>query len=301
MLTPQTLAEHVRQIRAELPPLRVVVIYPERDRIFQALAAIMPEGWVQPLLLAPCRVRDSQQTLLPEAEWIECNDSHQAALRAITLAHEENADVFMRGDILARDAVRALLDHDFVRRGQTLSHVALLEREDRPEPFLLSDATVFPDPEIADLVGLVTNAVGVGQRLGQTSPRVALLSAVETVSWKMSAAVKQTVVAMMAQRGQLGDYPVDGPLSLDVAVSPDIARDKKVHSPIAGTANVLIGPGLTVTASLYQSMTLFAGFSACGVLVGGQVPVAFQSCSDGVEGIANSLRLAALLATPQAS
>jgi len=202
MLTPKTLAEHVRQIRADLPPLRVAVIYPERERIFEALAGIMPEGWVRPLFVASCRVRGAQQTLLPEADWIECHDSRQAALSAIELVHQGSVDVLMRGDILARDAVRALLDHDFVRRGQILSHVALLEREDRPEPFLLSDATVFPDPEIADLVGLVTNAVSVGRRLDQSSPRVALLSAVETVSWKMSAAVKQTVVAMMAQRGQ---------------------------------------------------------------------------------------------------
>ncbi len=298
MLSPQTLAEHVRQARRDLPPLKVAVVYPQRERVFQALAELVAEGWVQPLLLGRRKVIAPHRDRLPNSDLIECGDSRQAVRRAVDLAQQGTADVLMRGDILARDVVRALLDHDFVRRGQTLSHVALLQRDDYPEPFVLSDATIFPDPEIADLVGLVGNAVRVARRLGQADPRVALLSAVETVSWKMSAAVKQTVVAMMGQRGQLGDYPVDGPLSLDVAISPQVARDKKVQSPVAGVANVLVGPGLTVTASLYQSMTLFAGFAACGLLVGGQVPVGFQSCSDGAGGIANSLRLAALLATP---
>jgi phosphate butyryltransferase len=172
--------------------------------------------------------------------------------------------------------------------------VAVFEHTLYPKLLLMSDGGVTVAPDINKKVSIIQNAVEVAGLLGVESPKVALLAAVEVIYTAMPVTMEAAVIAKMADKGQIKNCRIDGPLSMDVALIPEVARHKGVASEVAGDADILIAPNIETGSGIYKAMSIFAGAKTAGLIIGGRIPIALSSRCDNEENIFHSLALAAL-------
>lgn len=204
------------------------------------------------------------------------------AVRQMTkLINEGRAQIAMKGAIQTADFLRAILDRKTgLRTGRLLSHVAVFDIPDLDRLILVSDAGVVVAPTLHQKADIVRNAIDVAHRLGIIRPKVALLAATETVNPKIPATVDAAALSKMADRKQIVGGIVDGPLTLDNAISETAATIKGIESPVAGQANVLIAPDIEAGNILAKGIIYFAQAYMAGVLVGARAPIILSSRSD---------------------
>src|SRR6185295_5839705 len=148
------------------------------------------------------------------------------------------------------------------------------------EVLIISDAAVNIAPSLRDKIDIVQNAIDLARSLGVKEVRVAILSAMETVNPDVPSTLEAAALCKMADRGQITGGVLDGPLALDNAISPEAARIKKIDSPVAGRANVLVVPDLEAGNMLAKSLTFLAGADAAGIVLGARVPIILTSRAD---------------------
>lgn len=204
------------------------------------------------------------------------------AVRQMTkLINEGRAQIAMKGAIQTADFLRAILDRKTgLRTGRLLSHVAVFDIPDLDRLILVSDAGVVVAPTLHQKADIVRNAIDVAHRLGIIRPKVALLAATETVNPKIPATVDAAALSKMADRKQIVGGIVDGPLTLDNAISETAATIKGIESPVAGQANILIAPDIEAGNILAKGIIYFAQAYMAGVLVGARAPIILSSRSD---------------------
>jgi len=216
-------------------------------------------------------------------------DAVRAGARALRLVREGKADVLMKGLLGTEQYMRLILDKDqgLLGKSNVLTHLSVLElpayQKLHGKLLFVSDVAIIPAPDLATKVKILTYCIAAAHSFGIERPRAALLAASEKVSEKMPATGEAAVIAKMAERGQITGAIVDGPLALDVALSPEACRIKGLVSPVEGAADILIFPDIASGNIFYKSCTILSGARLAAAVVGTTAPCVLTSRADDEE------------------
>jgi len=272
----------------------------EDEYVLQTACRAYESGIVQPIL---CGRKSEIKSLadrcrldISRFEIIDARDGKQAAQEAVSLVKQEKADMLMKGLIQTSDLLRVILDKEKgLRTGKVLSHVSIINSPILNRVLLITDAAVIPYPDLSLKTEMIRNAVAAANGLGIRCPKVAPLAAVEVVNPDMPATVDAALLTVMNHRGQIADCIVDGPLSLDLAISPEAAVHKKVSSDVAGKADILLFHNIEAANSTVKTFTIAGNCLFGGVVMGASAPVILTSRSDSAQSKLYSIACAALI------
>ncbi|MDO5687400.1 MAG: bifunctional enoyl-CoA hydratase/phosphate acetyltransferase [Neisseria sp.] len=279
-----------------LPAVRCAVVHPCDAGSLDGAMLAAQTGLIEPIVYAP----RAKFEALAEAEqrdvsaWtiIDVAHSHAAAQAAAQAAAAGEVEVVMKGSLHTDELLRALLAERGLRTARRMSHVYYFDIPAYHKPLLLSDCALNIAPKLPEKADIVQNAVDLAHLLGCATPKVAVLAAVETVNPDMPSTLDAAALCKMADRGQIRGALLDGPLAFDNAISKEAAAIKKITSPVAGDADVLLVPDLEAGNMLGKQLEYFANAQLAGIVCGARVPVILTSRADH----APVRRLSALLA-----
>jgi len=296
------LLEKAKSISARRPhPVKVAVAGADDQAAVSALLEAGRMGLAEGLLIGD---RATISPLLgPEPpdflEILHEPDERKAAEMAVGAVREGRAGILLKGRAKTPTLLKAVLDPDKgLRTGRLLSDVFLFEdpRREGNKLVMITDGGVNPAPDLHQKIQILENAVQVAHLLGNPSPKVAVLSAVETVNPDLQSTVDAAIIAKMNQRGQIKGCIVDGPLALDNAVSEEAARLKGIDSPVAGRADILLCPSIEAANLLAKGILYFAGVRLAHVIMGAKAPVLIPSRADTPEAKLLSIALGIVVA-----
>ena len=235
---------------------------------------------------------------LSDYEIVDVKDPIEASLKAVSLVHDGEADMYMKGLIDTKDFLRSVLNKEVgLRTGKPLSHVCVFDVEGADKLMFLTDVALVPYPTLEDKVNIINNTVEICKACGIDNPKVAPLAAVEVVNPKMPETVEAAELTKMNEEGKITGCIVDGPLSLDLAVCPEAAAHKGATGrKIVGDADILLFPNIHAGNITYKAMVHFAKVTNGNMIRGTAAPVILTSRSDTYDVKMNSLALAALVA-----
>lgn len=282
-------------------PIRMAVVHPCDETSLRGALDAARDGLITPLLVGPeHKVRKAAEIgkcSLTGIELINVPHSHAAAERGVALAREGSVDALMKGALHTDELMRAVLKADTgLRTERRVSHIFALDVPHYSKPLLITDAAINIYPDLETKRDIVQNAIELAHALGIGVPKVAILSAVETVNPKIPSTLDAAALCKMAERGQISGGLLDGPLAFDNAVSREAARTKGIASKVAGDADILITPDLEAGNMLAKQLTYLAGADAAGIALGARVPVVLTSRADGSLARRASCALAVLVA-----
>lgn len=282
-------------------PIRVVVAAAHDPEVLRALDRARREGIVEAVLLGdwPAIEAYAAQTgvSLQSVEVRHETDPLQAARVAVGLARRGEAAVVVKGQVKTADLLGAALNREVGIRGQRLlTHVAVYELPGLDRLVYLSDSGVVVYPDVYQKLEIINNVVRVAHQFGVTCPKVAILAASESVHPKIPASIDALALAKMAEQGWVKGAVVDGPLGLELAISPKAAREEASESPIAGQADIMIVPNVEAGNIVGKGLLYFAHARMAGLVVGAKVPIIINSRADSAETRYLSLAMAAVLA-----
>jgi phosphate acetyltransferase len=282
-------------------PLRIAVVHPADAVSLAGAAAAASAGLIAPVLIGPeHKIRQAAEEAgidLSPYEIVSVPHSHAAARTAVDMANRGEVEALMKGKLSTEELMEAAVDKENgLRTGRRMSHVFLLDVPSYPKPLFLTDAAINIRPNLAQKKDIVQNAVDLFAALGFGTPKVAVLSAAETVNEKIPSTLDATALCKMAERGQITGAVLDGPLAFDNAVSREAAALKEIRSPVAGDADILVVPDVESGNMLYKQLRYFSGVQGAGVVMGAKVPIVLTSRASEAEDRAASCALALLYA-----
>ena len=187
----------------------------------------------------------------------------------------------MKGSLHTDELMSAVVARESgIRTARRISHCFIMDVPGHPEPLIITDAAVNIAPDLDAKVDIIQNAIDLAHAMGLAEVRVAILSAMETVTAKAPSTIEAAALSKMADRGQITGAFVDGPFALDNAISPEAAAIKKIASPVAGRANVLVVPDLEAGNMLAKSLSFLARADAAGIVLGARAPIILTSRAD---------------------
>lgn len=285
-------AHHVfAELRAKtdlLPAVPTAVVHPcDPDSLLGAMAAAH-EKLIVPILVGPeGKIRALAQQVgvdLAGVRIVGTEHSHASALKAVELCRNGEASALMKGSLHTDEMMSAVMSGSTGLRGaRRISHVFVMDVPAYERALLVTDAAINIAPTLADKVDITQNAIDLAHILGIECPKVALLSAVETVSDKMPSTMDAALLCKMADRGQIHGAQLDGPLAFDNAISMAAAKTKKINSPVAGQADILVVPDIEAGNMLAKQMSYFAAADSAGIVLGARVPIVLTSRADDVK------------------
>jgi len=286
---------------SSLPPVRVAVCHPCDDVSLGGAIEAFHNGIIEPVLVGPAaRVRavaEEYGLKIDDVELVDTEHSHESAERAVSLCRAGNCEALMKGSLHTDEMMSEVTKRDTgLRTGRRLSHVFVMDVPTYPKTLFLTDAAINIYPELADKVDILQNAIDLAHVMGQQKPLVAILSAVETVYPKIKSTLEAAALCKMADRGQIKGALLDGPLAFDNAISPEAARIKKIESPVAGQADILLVPDLEAGNMLAKQMSYMAEADTAGIVLGARVPIILTSRADSTKGRLASCAVAAMYA-----
>ena len=232
-------------------------------------------------------------------ELVDAPHSHAAAEEAVRLAREAKAEMLMKGSLHTDELIGAVVrSASGLRTERRISHVFILDVPSLDRPLFITDAAINIMPTLEDKQQITQNAIDLAHALGLSQPKVAILSAMETVNPKVTSTVEAAALCKMADRKQITGGILDGPLALDNAINLGAAQIKGIDSPVAGLADILVVPDLEAGNMLAKSLTFLADADAAGIVLGARVPIILTSRSDSVTTRLASCAVAASLPTP---
>ena len=282
-----------------LDPIPTAVAAPEDANSLGGAMLAARETIIHPILVGdPAKVRAAAQELgvtLDGVEIVEAASHAHAASLAVDLVADGRARALMKGHLHTDDLLRAALRRERgLRAGRRFTHVFVMDVPGQPHPILITDAAINIAPDLETKVDITQNAIDLAKSLGFATPKVAVLSAVETVNPALPSSVDAALLSKMADRGQITGGLVEGPLAMDNAVSLDAARTKGIVSPVAGQAEILVVPNLDAGNMLAKQLAYVANGKAAGVVLGARVPIILNSRSDDDKARLASCAIAAL-------
>jgi phosphotransacetylase len=284
-----------------LPALPTAVAHPCSKAALQAAHEAALDGLIVPILVGPAgRLRRLAATLgidLSAYRVVDVPHSHAAAAAAVALVRAGEADLLMKGSLHTDELLGAVVDRELgLRTGRRLSHVFLMDVPAYPKLLMITDAAINIVPDLETKRDICQNAIDLAQAIGLARPKVAILSAVETVNPKMPSTTDAASLCKMADRDQITGGVLDGPLAMDNAISAEAARVKGIRSEVAGDPDILLMPDLEAGNILAKQLTFMAGADAAGVVLGARVPIVLTSRADSVRARLASCAVAVLLA-----
>jgi phosphotransacetylase len=230
---------------------------------------------------------------------VDIDNSRTAAIRAVEMARKGEVQMLMKGSLHTDELMSAVVSREGgLRTGRRISHVFALDVPSYHKPLFVTDAAVNIQPDLETKISILQNAIDMLNTLEVASPKVAILSAVESVNPAIPSTLDAAALCKMVDRGQITGAIVDGPLAFDNAISSDAAKIKKIKSPVAGDPDLLMVPNLEAGNILFKELQYLAGALAAGVVVGAKVPVVLTSRADGELARMASCALGVLLAKP---
>ncbi len=284
-----------------MPPLRTAVVHPVDGRSLRGAVEAAEAGLIVPVLVGPeAKIRAAAAAEgidLAPYELVPTRHSQEAAATAVALARAGKVEALMKGSLHTDELLHEVVARDTgLRTGRQMSHVFVMDAPDYPRPLFLTDAALNIAPDLEAKRDIVQNAIDLAHAVGIENPRVAILSAVETVTPKLRSTLEGAALCKMADRGQITGGVVDGPLAFDNAVSEEAARAKGIVSPVAGRADVFVVPDLEAGNMLAKQLEYLADARGAGVVLGARVPIALTSRADKPLSRMASCALALLLA-----
>jgi phosphate acetyltransferase len=267
------------------PPARTAVAHPCDQVSLESVVEAARLRLIEPILVGPeQRIRDLAKQLnldISAFEIVDAAYSQESAAKAVELVREGRADALMKGSLHTDEIMAAVVKRDTgIRTSRRISHCFVMDVPGHDQPLVITDAAVNIAPDLKGKVDIVQNAIDLVHALGDNEPRVAILSAMETVNPDVPSTIEAAALCKMAERGQITGGILDGPLALDNAISPQAAAIKKIKSPVAGRANVLVVPDLEAGNMLAKSLSFLSDADAAGIVLGAKVPVILTSRAD---------------------
>jgi phosphate acetyltransferase/phosphate butyryltransferase len=292
---------HLLDLTSELAPIRTAVVHPvDSNALLGAIEAAQAD-LIVPILVGPAdkirAVALAHDVDLSPYRLVPTEHSHAAAEQAVALARAGEVDAIMKGSLHTDELMHAVLAPNVgLTTARRMSHVFVLDVPAYPRPLFITDAALNIYPDLETKRDIVQNAIDLAHVLGIESPRVAILSAVETVNPEIRSTLEAAALCKMADRGQITGGIVDGPLAFDNAVSPEAVRAKGIVSPVAGQADILVVPDLEAGNMLAKQLEYLAGAETTGIVLGARVPIILTSRSDSPLAHKASCALALLVA-----
>ena len=284
-----------------LEPVPTAVAHPcDRSSLEGALEAARL-GLITPILVGPKAKIEAVAAEcgldLSGIRQVDAPHSHAAAAAAVQLVREGQAEALMKGSLHTDELMVEVVRRETgLRTARRVSHCFVMDVPGHDQPLIISDAAVNIAPTLEEKADILQNAIDLAHALRAKEVRVAILSAMETVNPKVASTVEAAALCKMVDRHQVTGALVDGPLALDNAINLEAARIKKIDSPVAGRANVLLVPDLEAGNMLAKSLSFLAGADAAGIVVGARVPIILTSRADSVMTRLASCAVAALVA-----
>jgi phosphate acetyltransferase len=291
---------HLIDATQSLEPLRMAVVHPCDELSLSGALEARRQNLIVPLLVGPeakiRKVAAEAGISLDGVEIVNAPHSHAAATRAVDLARDGSVNALMKGALHTDELMAAVVDAaSGLRTERRMSHVFALDVPTYPKPLLLTDAAINIAPDLMEKRDIVQNAIDLAHAIGIPLPKVAILSAVETIYPKIRSTVEAAALCKMVDRGQIVGGIVDGPLAFDNAISRAAAEAKQIKSPVAGDADILVVPDIESGNMLVKQLIYLSSADAAGIVLGSRVPIVLTSRSDSVLSRLASCALAVLL------
>jgi phosphotransacetylase/acyl dehydratase len=273
------------EMTRKLDPVRTAVVHPVDTVSLLGAIEAAREGLIVPVLVGPeakIQVAAAQAQLdISPYELIATEHSEAAAFQAVALARAAKVEALMKGALHTDELMHAVVDAQYnLRTARRISHVFVIDAPGYPRPLLITDAAINVYPTLDDKRDIVQNAIDLAHILGIGMPKVAILSAVETVSTKIKSTLDAAALCKMADRGQTVGGIIDGPLAFDNAVSEGAAKTKGIVSPVAGQADIFVVPDLEAGNMLAKQLEYLADAEIAGIVLGARVPIILTSHAD---------------------
>ena len=273
------------ELAKTLQPVVTAVAHPCDESSLSGAVDAAKLGLIKPILVGPKAKIDAvaKQFKLDISGYdlVDAPHSNAAAAKAVELVRAGKAEALMKGSLHTDELMAEVVRKDTgLRTARRISHCFVMDVPAHPDALIISDAAVNIAPTLEDKVHIVQNAIDLARALRAPEVRVAILSAMETVNPKVPSTIEAAALCKMADRGQITGGILDGPLALDNAISLEAAAIKKIASPVAGRANVLIVPDLEAGNMLAKSLSFLAGADSAGIVLGAKVPIILTSRAD---------------------
>ena len=285
-----------------LPPTTVAVAHPCDESSLSGAMDAAKMGLIVPILVGPKQKIEATAKKfgidLGTTEIVDAPYSHASAARAVELVREGRAEALMKGSLHTDELMGAVVRRDTgLRTARRVSHCFVMDVPSYSETLIVTDAAIYIAPTLKEKVDIIQNAIDLAHALRFPEVRVALLSAMETINTDVPSTIEAGALCKMADRGQITGAILDGPLALDNAISLESVAIKKINSPVAGRANVLVVPDLESGNMLAKSLSFLAGADAAGIVLGARVPIILTSRADSVMTRLASCAVAVLVAS----
>jgi len=268
-------------------PVLCAVVHPcDRDSLLGPIEAAQRK-LIEPVLVGPEEkirgVAEAEGIDLSGCRIVSTPHSHASAEKAVAMARAGEVESLMKGSLHTDELMGAVVPSATgLRTNRRISHVFIMDVPTHAHPIAITDAAINIAPTLEDKVHIAQNVIDLAHALGVPEPKVAILSAVETVNPKIPSTLDAAALCKMADRGQITGGILDGPLAFDNAISLEAARTKKINSPVAGRADVLLVPDLEAGNMLAKQLVYLAGADAAGIVLGARVPIILTSRADNV-------------------
>ncbi|WP_274629921.1 bifunctional enoyl-CoA hydratase/phosphate acetyltransferase [Arvimicrobium flavum] len=305
-MTTSPTVDHYQQILGlcrPLPPVHTAVVHPVKVNVLTAIADAVAAKLITPTLVGPreriVAAAAECGTDISGFELIDTEHSHAAAATAAELAAAGKVQAIMKGSLHTDELLGAIVAAaSGLRTERRISHAFLMSIPTYPKPFIITDAAVNIVPDLPVKADITQNAVDLWRVVfgSDRKPKAGVLAAVETVNAKMQATLDAAALCKMADRGQIANAIVDGPLAFDNAISAAAALEKGIVSPVAGDVDILVVPDIESGNMLAKQLIFLGGADAAGIVLGARVPVILTSRADGLRARLLSCALATLMA-----
>jgi phosphate acetyltransferase len=293
----ERLIAHAKRV----PAATTIVVHPCDETSLRGVCDAAEAGIIKPVLVGPvARIKETSAKFglnVASFEIVDAPFSEAAAAKAVQLIHEAKGELLMKGSLHTDEIMRSVTAKDGgLRTSRRISHVFVMDVPTYSETLFITDAAINIFPDLDAKHDIIQNAIDLWTQTGLGTPRVAILSAVETVTTKIPSTIDAAALCKMAERGQITGGILDGPLAFDNAIDEEAARIKGIKSPVAGRAQILVVPDLEAGNMLAKNLSYFAKADSAGIVLGARVPVVLTSRADSVRARMASCAIAVLYA-----
>ena len=300
---PQSKYERLIAIAKQIPTVTTIVVHPCDESSLRGVSDAAEAGLINPVLVGPVSkiadVASGHNIDISRFEVVDAPHSEAAAAKAVELIHAAKGEMLMKGSLHTDELMRSVTAKATgLRTDRRISHVFVMDVPTYAETVFITDAAINIFPDLDCKRDIVQNAIDLFTQSGfGMLPRVAILSAVETVTSKLPSTIDAAALCKMADRGQISGGLLDGPLAFDNAVDKEAARIKGIKSKVAGRAQILVVPDLEAGNMLAKNLSYFAKADSAGIVVGARVPIVLTSRADSPRARMASCAVATLYAT----
>lgn len=291
---------------SSMPSLKTAVVHPVGTSALQGAIEAAEEGLIVPVLIGPeQRIKAAAEDAklnISKFEIIKTEHSHASAKLAVEMARDGEVSAIMKGKVHTDELMSAVVSREGgLRTGRRMSHVFAFDVPTYPRPLFITDAAINIQPDLETKADIVQNVIDLAHILNIPNPRVAILSAIETVTSKIESTLHAAALCKMADRGQITGGLLDGPLAFDNAISEEAVKIKGIKSEVAGKAEILVVPDVEAGNMLAKQLEYLANAEGAGIVLGAKVPVVLPSRADDAVSRLAACALAVIIANSKAA